>query len=70
MNIDRFASALFGNNWRTTLAAIVSSIAGFIALNPEFVHNQFVVKLAEFIGIGGLTTLGINAKDKQSGTQP
>lgn len=58
---------LLGNNWRTTLAAIVSSIAAFIALNPRFVGSEFVVKLAEFIGIGGLASLGINASDKQSG---
>ena len=63
--LDRTATSLFGANWRTTLASIVSAISAFIVLNPEFVHNQFVLKLAEFVGLGGLAAIVINAKDKQ-----
>ena len=61
---------IFGANWRTTLSAMITAIAGFIATNPEFVHNDFVVKVAQYICLGGLTALGINARDKQTGTRP
>jgi hypothetical protein len=63
MNFKQF----FGNDWRTTLAAIISTIAGFIATNPEFVENQFIVKLSQYICMGGVAALGINARDKQTG---
>jgi hypothetical protein len=69
MKFEEFISAFLGVNWRTSLAAIVSSIAAFIVLNPQFVHNEFVIKAAEFIGIGGLSALGINARDRQTGVR-
>ncbi len=63
--VDRMATSIFGANWRTSLAATISMIAAFVVLNPQFVHSQFLLKLAEFIGLGGLAAIGINARDKQ-----
>ena len=64
--VDRMATSIFGASWRTSLAAIISAIAAFIVLNPQFVRSQFLLKLAEFVGLGGLAAIGINAKDKHT----
>jgi hypothetical protein len=68
--VERTATSVFGTSWRTSLASIISVIAAFIVMFPQFIHSEFVLKLAEFIGLGGLASLGINAKDKQAGIRP
>lgn len=56
---------LFGANWKTSVSALVSVAAGFVAFSPDlFTHFPAVVEIAKYIALGGVASLGITAADK------
>jgi len=58
-------------NWKTTAAALLTTAAGFVALNPElFVAWPFAVALAKYVGLGGLATMGIVGHDAKKEDPP
>lgn len=51
-------------NWRTSLAGIISAIAGFILFSPQlFTRWPWACDLAKYIMAGGLVSLGLVGKD-------
>jgi hypothetical protein len=52
-------------NWRTTTAAVISTIAAFVAFSPDSFggESHSFVRLCLFIHLGGLAAFGILAKD-------
>jgi hypothetical protein len=70
--ITNFVSAIFGRNWRTTVATLVTVIAGFINMNNDLLPNPdgLIARASGYVMLGGLAAWGINSKDKQvSGTR-
>lgn len=56
---------LLGDNWKTTLSAIVTAIAGFVCFSPElFKPWPWAVEVAKYVMAGGLLAFGIAAADK------
>lgn len=64
-----FIEKLLGSNWRTTVWATVSGVAGFIATYPELLApmpdywEDFVKKVFAFLVAGGLIKLGLSSAD-------
>lgn len=53
-------------DWKTTAAAAVSALFGFIALNPHyFEHYPILIDIAKYAHIGGLAAFGILASDNK-----
>jgi hypothetical protein len=53
-------------DWKTTLCSTISAIAGFIALNDDlFPKGSLVIRVAQFVTVGGLMAFGIAAKDSK-----
>lgn len=52
---------------KTTIAAAISAIFGFIALNPHYLeHYPLLIDIAKYAHIGGLAAFGILASDSNS----
>lgn len=52
-------------NWRTTIAGLISALAGFVLFSPElFVHWE--VELAKYLMAGGIGALGLLSKDSST----
>lgn len=57
-------SRLGAGSWKTTASGLVTAAAGFIVANPElFVNHQMLLKLAMYMMVGGLASIGLFAKD-------
>jgi hypothetical protein len=56
-------------NWKTTGSAAISVAAGFIALNAEAFPPSWhwVVRGSQYISLGGVGLLGLNAVDARKG---
>jgi hypothetical protein len=52
-------------NWKTTAAAAVSAIAGFVLFDPQW-FPLWVVSAAKYVMLGGLAGLGLLGKDFDS----
>lgn len=53
------------NNYKTTISALVSVVASFILFYPSLVNdNKLIIQICKFTTLGGLASLGIQAKDK------
>jgi hypothetical protein len=50
------------NSWKTTAAAVVSALAGFVLFSPSY-FPPWAVDLAKYAMVGGLAAFGIFAKD-------
>lgn len=50
-------------NWKTTVSACVTVLAGFVALHPEY-FSSLISDIAQYITLGGLAAFGLAAKDK------
>lgn len=51
-------------SWKTTASAVVTAAAGFVLASPElFTKYPWIVAVSKYVGIGGLVSLGVNAKD-------
>ncbi len=51
-------------NWKTTLAGLVTAIAGFIMFSPHlFAAHPAVLDMAKYATLGGLAGMGITGKD-------
>jgi hypothetical protein len=55
---------LKGSNWKTSAAAVVGIVFGFVAFSPEhFQQWPWLISLAKYVMLGGLASIGIMAKD-------
>lgn len=57
---------LFGRSWRTTASSVVAAAALFVHSNTDMVSNEWVKRISGFAVGGGLLSLGINCRDKQT----
>jgi hypothetical protein len=52
-------------NWKTTVSSFVTAIASFIAMNADlFPEKSMIVRLSQFVVVGGLVAFGIASKDQ------
>lgn len=55
----------FMKNWKTTFSSIITAIASFVAMNADlFPDKSIVVRVSQFIVVGGLVAFGIVSKDQ------
>jgi hypothetical protein len=54
-------------NWKTTTAAVVGIVAGFVTFSPQWFH-PLIVDIAKYVMVGGFAAIGIMGKD--ASTQP
>lgn len=58
-------SKLGAGSWKTTASGLVTAAAGFVVANPElFANHPAILKVAMYIMVGGLASIGIFAKDR------
>lgn len=50
-------------NWKTTLSGLVGAISSYVIFEESLSDKPLYFKIAAFIFMGGLTSLGINAQD-------
>ena len=51
-------------NWRTTVAGLVTAVAGFVLFSPQtFARWPWVCDAARYVMSGGLISLGLVSKD-------
>ena len=50
-------------NWKTTLSGLVGAISSYVIFEESLSDKPLSFKVAAFIFMGGLTSLGINAQD-------
>ena len=52
-------------NWKTTVSSLITAIASFIAMNADlFPDKSMIVRLSQFVVVGGLVSFGIVSKDQ------
>jgi len=58
-------SRQFLKSWKTTLAGIVISFAGFVSFSPDYFggEHSFFVLVCKYVAAGGFAALGLAAKD-------
>ena len=57
-------SKLLGGSWKTTAFGLISAIAGFVILHPQyFTAHAYIVDIANYVLMGGLAGLGLAGKD-------
>ena len=50
------------NNWKTTITALISALAGFVLFSPQY-FPPYAIDVAKYIMVGGLMTFGLVAGD-------
>lgn len=52
-------------NWKTTLAGLTISCAGFVSFSPDLFggDKSLLVQVCHYISVGGFAALGLCAKD-------
>lgn len=69
-NAKPFIEKLLGSNWRTSMWAIISGVAGFVAAYPELLSpmpdywEDLMKKALAFLVAGGVIKLGLASSDK------
>lgn len=54
-------------NWKTSVAGIITAVAGFVLFSPMlFAKWPWVSQVATYIMAGGFAALGLTAKDSTS----
>lgn len=53
-------------DWKTTVVGLITTIAGFIAMHPQYFGgaDSLIVAVAIYVNAGGAMGLGIYAQDK------
>jgi len=53
-------------NWKTTTIGLITTIAGFVAIHPQYFggSDSLLVAIASYVNAGGAIGLGIYARDK------
>lgn len=58
------------NGWKTSLAGLISAAAGFVAFSPGLFQKwPWVMEVAKYIMVGGLSGIGLLARDAHSDPQ-
>jgi hypothetical protein len=52
-------------NWKTTVTAIVTAVAGFVLFSPQY-FPPWAIDVAKYVMLGGLAAFGLTAKDSNA----